>query len=149
MRSLRSKDGVRDWTRLALKLGLVLTDPKIRAAIGDEVKGHFGDVTDTIGKKYADATDAVASKFGDSVDGLKSVSKQFTRGNPWPIRATGFLLGAAVGAGLGILLAPASGSTTRQTLADKTVEMKDKLREAIASSTERSAPLDTGLRSTG
>ena len=41
----------------------------------------------------------------------------------------GFVIGAVVGAGLALLLAPASGSDTRQRLRDKAVELGGKTRE--------------------
>jgi gas vesicle protein len=47
----------------------------------------------------------------------------------------GFLLGVGVGAGLGILLAPAAGSETREAIRDKAVDMKNRVVDSAATAT--------------
>lgn len=48
MRSIRSTNSLKNWARLAAKFGLLLTEPKVRAAIGDQLKDRADQVTDTI-----------------------------------------------------------------------------------------------------
>jgi len=43
--------------RLAAKLGLLLTEPKVRSAIANQVRDRADAVTDTIADKYEDALD--------------------------------------------------------------------------------------------
>lgn len=149
MRNIRTKGGFNDWTRLALKLAVLLTDPKVRSAISDEVKDRVGDVADTVSKKYGDVRDAVASRHDDAVGRLESVTQAFEGRSPWRNRTAGFLLGIGVGAGLGILLAPASGSQTRQTLRDKAVDIKTSIFEATAPATAKPRPTVRDMPFTG
>ncbi|MGZ7076124.1 MAG: hypothetical protein ACXVJL_09015, partial [Candidatus Angelobacter sp.] len=95
----------KDWIRLAAKLSLLFTEPKVRAAIGDRIKGSVDDMSDTVADKYKDA-----------VDRLEAAADAFQGKGYWPSRVAGFLLGVGVGAGLGILLAPASGSEIRESV---------------------------------
>ena len=136
MRSIgttRTKNTAKDWVRLAAKLSLLFTEPKVRAAIGDRIKDGMDDVTDTVTNKYADMTDTVASKYEDAVDRLKAAADAFQGKGHWPSRLTGFLIGVGVGAGLGILLAPASGSEIRGSVRDTAVGVTNKIRRSVTS----------------
>ena len=123
MRSFRSRNTAKDWARLAAKLGLLITDPKIRAAIADQFRDGVDHVTDT-----------VASKYEDAVERLEAAGDAFRGRSYWP-EVGGFLLGVGVGAGLGILLAPAAGSETREAIRDKAVDMKNKVVDSAATAT--------------
>ena len=83
--------------RLALKLGLMLTEPKVRAEIGERLKDQVGSVTDTLADKYEDAVERLEA----AQSALRGVSN-------WTPGITGFLLGAGIGVGLGILFAPSA-----------------------------------------
>ena len=101
MRRKDVADTAKDWARVALKLGLMLTEPKVRAEIGDQVKGRVDSVSDVITDKYEDAVERLEAA-GAALRGKSSW-------NPGV-----FLLGLGLGAGLGILLAPAaSGAVGR------------------------------------
>ena len=117
---------------MAAKLSLLFTEPKVRAAVGDRVKESMGDVSDTVTDKYDDLTDTVAGKYDDAVDRLEAAADALRGGGYWPSRVTGFLLGIGVGAGLGILLAPASGSETREAVRGKAVDLTNKIRQSVA-----------------
>jgi gas vesicle protein len=119
MRNIGSRNNARDWARLALKMGLLLTEPKVRAAVGEQLKNRVDQVTETI-----------ASKYEDAVDRLEAAGAGFQGRSYWPSRVVGFLLGVGVGAGLGILLAPASGSETREAIRGRAVDMKNKVVES-------------------
>ena len=49
----------------------------------------------------------------------------------------GFVVGAAVGAVAGILLAPQSGEETRELIAEKSKDLKDKANEIMANLQEK------------
>jgi hypothetical protein len=105
-----TRNAAKDWARLALKLGLLLTEPKVRAEIGGRLKDQMGSVSDTIADKYEDA-----------VERLDAAQSAFTGKRNWTPGITGFLIGAGVGVGLGILFAPSASNAA------------GKIREAVAS----------------
>ncbi|MFY9842407.1 MAG: YtxH domain-containing protein [Terriglobales bacterium] len=125
----------KDWVRLAAKLSLLFTEPKVRAAVGNRIKDSVGDLTDTVAGKYSDVSETVASKYEDAADRIEAATDALRGQNYWPPRVVGFLLGVGVGAGLGILLAPASGSETRESLrekaADVTADVTKKIRRSV------------------
>ena len=51
----------KDWVRLAAKLSLLFTEPKVRRAVGERIKDGVDDITETVTGKYEDVSDAVAS----------------------------------------------------------------------------------------
>jgi hypothetical protein len=139
MRNAGTRNTVKEWVRLAAKLGVLLTEPKVRAAIADRLKDRVDDVTETVANKYEDA-----------VDRLESAAAALRGRSYWrPSRATGFLLGVGVGAGLGMLLAPASGSETRQAVRDKAADLKNKVFESAASATGKIRRSVSKMPSTG
>lgn len=117
-----SKNRWMDISRLAVKLGLILTDPKFRAEIQDGVKTRANR-----------AADAFTSNYEEVSDRLEAAGSALQGKTHWPSRVGGFLLGVGVGAGLGLLLAPASGTETRDAIRDKAVEMKDRVAQSAAS----------------
>jgi hypothetical protein len=138
MRNSGRMNTAKDWVRLAAKLGLLFTEPKVRSAIADRLKDRVDDVTDT-----------VTSKYEDAVDRLESAAAALHGGRHWPSRVTGFLVGVGVGAGLGILLAPAPGSETRQAVRDKATDVKNKVVESAASATGKIRRSVTNMPFTG
>jgi YtxH-like protein len=128
----------KDWLRLAAKLGVLLTEPKVRSAIADRLKDRVDDITDT-----------VTSKYEDAVDRLESAAAALHGRSYWPSRVAGFLLGVGVGAGLGILLAPAPGSETRQAVRDKAVDVKNKVVDSAAAATGKIRRSVANMPSTG
>jgi gas vesicle protein len=138
MRNTGRMNTAKDWVRLAAKLGVLFTEPKVRSAIADRLKDRVDDVTDT-----------VTSKYEDAVDRLESAAAALHGRSRWPSRVGGFLLGVGVGAGLGILLAPAPGSETRQAVRDKATDVKNKVVESAASATGKIRRSVTNMPSTG
>jgi YtxH-like protein len=138
MRNSGRMNTAKDWVRLAAKLGVLFTEPKVRSAIADRLKDRVDDVTDT-----------VTSKYEDAVDRLESAAAALHGVSHWPSRVTGFLVGVGVGAGLGILLAPAPGSETRQAVRDKATDVKNKVVESAASATGKIRRSVTNMPSTG
>jgi hypothetical protein len=119
MRSNRMKD----WVRFASKVGVVLTEPKVRAAIADDLKARYDDVSDSVSSKYDDAVDRLDA-VGAALQGRSYSSS----------RTMGFLLGLGVGAGLALLLAPAAGTETRATLRNKAEGLAEEIKDRFASS---------------
>jgi len=138
MRNTGRMNTAKDWVRLAAKLGVLLTEPKVRAEIADRLKDRVDDVSDT-----------VASKYEDAVDRLEAAADALRGRRYRPSRVGGFLLGIGVGAGLGILLAPAPGSETRQAVRDKATDVKNKVVESAASATGKIRRSVTNMPSTG
>jgi gas vesicle protein len=132
MRS-ESKHTVNDWVRLAAKMSLLFTDPKIRTAVGNRIKDSVDDVTDKAASKYDEVSDAVASKYEDAVDRLQAAADALQGKGYWPSRVAGFLVGVGVGAGLGLLLAPASGIEIRETVRDKAADVTNRIHRAVTS----------------
>jgi hypothetical protein len=126
MRNMRSRKTMKDWARLAARLGLLLTDPGVRATVTDHLKDRAEDVTDT-----------VTSKYEDLVDRLDAVGAAIQRRTYRPSRTIGFLLGIGVGAGLGILLAPGSGTETREAIRSKAADVRDRVFESASTATDR------------
>jgi gas vesicle protein len=132
MRNFGAKTSTKDWIRLAARLGLLFTEPKVRAAIGDQIRESVNDVSDRVTSKYNDVSDSVTSKYEDAVDRLQSAADTIQgNNNQWPSRIGGFLLGVGIGAGLGILLAPASGSETRESVREKAADVTSRIRRKV------------------
>src|SRR5271154_7162189 len=106
MRISAKNYGTKDWVRLAAKLSLLFTEPKVRQVVGDRTKDGVDDITDTIASKYEDVNDTMAGKYEDAVKRLNAAKSALRGRGYWRSRTAGFLLGIGVGAGLGILLAP-------------------------------------------
>ena len=138
MRNFGSRSTVKDWARLAVKLGLLLTEPKVRSRIVNEVRDRADVVSETIADKYEDA-----------LDRLEAAGAALQGRTYWPSRVTGFLLGVGVGAGLGILLAPAAGTETREAIRDKAAAMKDRVVESASTVTGKARQSVTSMPSTG
>jgi gas vesicle protein len=144
-----AKNRAKDWVRLAAKLSLILTDPKVRSAIGDGLKGHVDDVTDTVSGKYDDVKDTVSSKYEDAVDRFEAAAAAIQGKRDWPSTVTGFLVGVGIGAGLGILLAPAAGAETRDVIRDRAADLKDKVFGSAAAASDRIHRSVTSMPPTG
>lgn len=133
-----SRNTIKDWARMAAKLGVLLTEPKVRAAVSDQLKDRADYVADTIATKYEKVADRLEA-VGDSLQGKSD----------WSTRAMGFLLGVGIGAGLGILLAPAAGSETREAIREKVMDAKDKVVESASTATRKVRQSVASMPSTG
>jgi gas vesicle protein len=130
-RNTGTKKTAKDWVRIAAKLSLLFTEPKVRAAIGDRIKDGVDDIADRVTSKYDDMTDTVASKYENAVDRIEAAADAIQGKGYWSSRVTGFLLGVGIGTGLGILFAPASGSEIRESIRDKAVDVTKKIRRSV------------------
>jgi YtxH-like protein len=141
MRNIRSRNTIntiKHWARVAAKLGLLLTEPGVRDAVGDQVKGRVDNLTDTVARKYEDAVDRLEAA-GAALQGRSS----------WPSRTVGFLLGMGLGAGFGILFAPRAGSETREAIRGTAIDVKNKVVESASMATGKTRQSVTSMPSTG
>lgn len=109
----------RNWLRLALKLGLLLSDRKTWASVGERIRGRAEDIGEEAQEKYESATDR-----------LREANQALRGGTPWLLHAVNFAGGVALGVGLGLLFAPASGEEIRSELRDKASDIKRKVSDA-------------------
>jgi len=149
MRNSEAQNTIKDWVRLAAKLSLLFTEPKIRKAIGNRVKDSVSDLSDSVSSKYGDVSDSVAEKYEDAVDRLEAAADALRGKSNWPAHVGGFLLGVGIGAGLGILLAPAPGSETRESVREKANDVKNRVFDSAASATGRFRQAVASMPSSG
>jgi len=133
-----AKNRMKDWVRIAAKAGVILTEPKVRAAIADDLKDRYEGVSDTVSSKYDEAVSRMEA-VGAALQGRRHSSSPLM----------GFLLGIGVGAGLGLLLAPASGTETRATLRNKANDLTDQLFSSASTVGERVHRSVSHMPSTG
>jgi YtxH-like protein len=133
-----TKNKVKDWVRVAAKLSLLFTDPKVRSTVSDGLKERADDVSNTLNDKY----DEAVNRLDNAVSALQG-------GRQWPSHVASLLLGVGVGAGLGILLAPAAGWETRRSIRDKAVDVKDRIFESATSAVGRVPQPVTSMPFTG
>src|ERR1700690_2871840 len=132
MRNIGTKNA-KDWGRLAARLSLLFTEPKVRATVDERIKHSVSDLRDSVSGTYDDVSDTVASRYEDAANRFEAASYALRGKNHWPSRVIGFLLGVGVGGALGILLAPASGSETRESVRDKAAEVTTRIRRSVLS----------------
>ena len=134
MRMMRNSG--KDWARLAMKFGLMLTDAKLWSMMNEQMRDRAEDVGDVVRRKYEDTTDRLEAA-GNALRGRTD----------WFGRVTSLLAGVGVGVGIGLLLAPASGAETRAALRDKAEDVKNNVGD-FAARTTRMRP-SAGTASTG
>ena len=100
---------------VAIGAGLYLLD-SLRERLVDTV----GDVSDRARERAHDLYDTASDRASRAADVIRGED------HPGFGRAAAMLLGLGIGAGLGILLAPARGEDTRQSIADKLWERPER-----------------------
>lgn len=116
MRTFDKRQTPKQWVRLAMKFGLLATDPKFWSEVNEDLSERVENVGDAVREKY----DTAADRLHDAHHALRGDNNSIAP-------ALSFLGGIAAGVGLGILLAPSSGEETRATLREKAVNLKDKV----------------------
>ena len=97
----------KDWARLAMRAGLLLTDAKLWSAVQNQMRDRADEMSSAINEKYEDASERLAS----ASDALHGRSQ-------WPSWGT-FLIGIGIGAGIGYLVAPTSIERVRNAFNDR------------------------------
>jgi hypothetical protein len=108
MTNMLRRKKTKDWARLAMRAGLLLTDAKLWSAVQNQMRDRAEEVSDAINEKYDDAT----SRLSDANDALRGRSG-------WPSWGT-FLLGVGIGTGIGYLVTPTSIEKVREAFSDRT-----------------------------
>ena len=124
MAMLGRRSALKNWARIALKVGLLLTDAKLWASINDQVGEHVGDAHDLLKKRYEDTTE----RLQDARDALRGRSH-------WVGPAASFVGGVGLGLGIGMLFAPARGEETRGAIRDKAIDITHRVSDMAASGT--------------
>jgi hypothetical protein len=116
MKSQETSEKIKNWTRVAAWLGVLLTEPKVRAKVGQSLKDRAESFADKAASKYDEAV--------HRMEGARDALRGKTSRAP---QVAGFLAGLGIGAGLGILLAPAAGSETRSAVRAKATAAGNKI----------------------
>jgi hypothetical protein len=101
MTNMLSNKRTKDWARLAMRAGLLLTDAKLWSAVQNQMRDRADEMGDAINEKYEDAS----SRLANASDALRGRSQ-------WPSWGS-FLLGVGIGTGIGILVAPGAVDKVR------------------------------------
>jgi gas vesicle protein len=98
-----------------LGTGVYLLD-SVRGRLADNVD----DIRDRAKDRYADIRDKAKDTYDTASDRVSRASDVLRGEEHSALRTTvAVLIGVGIGVGLGVLLAPASGEETRNTIADK------------------------------
>jgi hypothetical protein len=103
---LRNKR-TKDWARLAMRAGLLLTDAQLWSAVQNQMRDRADEMNSAINEKYADASD----RLSNASDALRGRSQ-------WPSWGS-FLLGVGIGTGIGILVVPTSIEKVRNAWSER------------------------------
>jgi gas vesicle protein len=145
MRNFDRGSKTREWARLAVKLGLLLTEPKVLQEMGNRLNDRADSVADAITRK----ADAITRKYEDTVNRLEAASDALRGRSRWPSHAIAALAGIAIGAGFGILLAPASGEEIRREVRDRAMGIKNSVKESASSAASHVRSSFAAMSSTG
>lgn len=134
MRAFEGRRATKQWARLAMKLGLLLTDAKLWSLMSQKLQDRAEDVGDVVRDRYEDA----AERLHDVRSSLRGETH-------WVAPTLSFLGGIGVGVGIGMLMAPMSGEEARAVIRDKAADVSNKVNDfASGASRYRSANQPTG-----
>ena len=126
-------DNWKKFLKMALGTGLMMVETS-RAS--KHVRDRMDDWGDSARDKYDDIVDRVG-RVGDALSGRRNYGSHFGS----------FLVGVGIGAGLGLLFAPASGEETRNAIWDQASDMKDRVVSKASDFRDRAA--ETASQYTG
>ena len=121
MRGFGTRNKAKDWARFALKCGLLLTDAKLWSSINHQLHEHAEDMSDEAHHQYEGA-----------VSRVKDAHRALRGDGHWIGPVMSFVGGAAIGVGVGMLMAPASGEETREAIRNKTIDIKNDLKSRVS-----------------
>jgi len=139
MHPLGRRTTAKGWARLAMKCGLLLTDPKLWTSVEEQLSEHADDLSTLMKRRYKDAAgrvddvgDVVRRTYEDAADRLQGVGDALRGRTHWISPTATFLGGLGVGIGLGLLFAPGPGVETRAALRTKAEDMTNKMSDAAS-----------------
>jgi len=133
MRASGRGNTAKQWARLALKLGVLLTDPRVWTDFSEDLSERVDDVRQDLKQKYHRTADRVEDVRGT------------LRGDRhWVAPAVCFLGGVAFGAGIGTLLAPTSREEARASLRNKFEDARRRVSDVAAAAVRSGAFGATG-----
>jgi len=119
-----------------MKVGLLVTDAKLLAALNKRIHEHAADMGDTMRGDY------------DQMPQRRRVPQvQFGSNTDWFARITGLLAGIGIGISVGMLIAPSSGEETRANLRARVNDVKNSVGDVAARVVRARSASD--VRSTG
>jgi len=138
------RNTAKKWARLAMKFGLVLSDPKLWSTLNDQLKDRADDMSDVIKDKYG----VVRDRYQDATDRFSDATSALRGDSQWLAPTLSFVGGIAVGVGMGILFAPASGEEVRSAIRDKASDVADDVRNKVSKMTNRHRTSDAAFTGT-
>ena len=126
---------VKKALKVALGTGLLLLDQPDQAK--KHIRDRVSDQLDDLQARAQDTYQTAADRLGKAADALRGRDSQRAT---WKV--VRFLTGLGIGIGVALLVAPANGNETRASLAKKTREFGDNVRQRFAASDLR--PTGTG-----
>jgi hypothetical protein len=134
MRGFGTRHKAKDWARLAMTFGLLVTDAKLWSAMNDQIHQQAADISDDMRRNH-----------GPNIEQLSFAQRR--QGSDWLGRITSLFAGVGIGIGVGMLIAPSSGEEARATLRAKVSDVKNSVGD-MAARTSRSRAANE-VRSTG
>jgi len=114
MRAFGTRYTPKEVARLAMKVGLLVTDAKLLSLLNKRIHEHAADMGDVIRGNY------------DQMSERLSAPRMHFRGHAdWYGRITSLLAGVGIGISVGLLIAPSSGEETRANLRARVNDVKN------------------------
>lgn len=127
------RTSAKHWARLAMKVGLFLTDAKLWSSLTQQMREHADDFGDVVRDSY------------DETSNRLSNARAAIRGEThWIGPVASFVGGIGVGIGVGMLLAPVSGEEARGVIRNRATEMTDRVRDYTSGARFRTGAAPTG-----
>lgn len=133
MRAFEGRSGTKQWARLAMRIGLLLTDAKLWSLMSHKLQDRAEDMGDVLRDRYEDAADR-----------LHDVRSSLRGETHWVAPTLSFLGGIGIGIGAGLLLAPMSGEETRAAIREKANDVSNKVNDIASGTRYRSSSQPTG-----
>lgn len=124
MRAFEGRRATKQWARLAMKIGLLLTDAKLWSLMSQKLQDRAEDVGDVVRDRYEDAAER-----------LQDVRSSLRGETHWVAPTLSFLGGIGVGVGIGMLMAPMSGEEARAAIRGKAVDVSHKVNDIAGGAT--------------
>jgi gas vesicle protein len=122
MTTFGRRSTAKQWARMAMKFGLLLTDMKLWSALNDQLKERASDLRDNFNDRYQDTAD----RIHDAGSALRGE-------NNWVAPVASFVGGVGVGIAVGMLFAPVSGEEARAVIRDRARDVGSRVNEMTGS----------------